>query len=123
MGVSTRHEQTVVCPTVCNQRWVMVFNGIEAMSAVPQRERRLHLTTRVRPAEVVISVRDHGHGIAPHQVDQIFESFFTTKKDGLGLGLSIARSLVEANEGVIWAENNSDGGATFHFTLRDTQLR
>jgi len=63
-------------------------------------------------------VSDRGHGIPTEDLDRIFDSFFTTKRNGMGLGLSIARSLVEAHGGRIWAENNTDAGATFRFTLR-----
>ena len=62
-------------------------------------------------------MRDRGHGIAAANLSQIFDSFFTTKSDGMGLGLSIARSMVTAHGGRIWPENAPDGGAIFRFTL------
>ena len=96
----------------------LVFNGMDAMAEVPARERRLGIaTSKFESGKVMLSVRDRGHGIAPGQLDRIFDSFFTTKKNGMGLGLSIARSLVDLHGGRIWAENNPDGGATLHFTL------
>ena len=68
--------------------------------------------------EVEVVVADRGHGIAPDKLSGIFESFFTTKSEGMGLGLSIARSIVRSHRGRIWAENRADGGAAFHFTLK-----
>jgi signal transduction histidine kinase len=65
----------------------------------------------------IICVRDAGNGIAPEKFDRLFEQFFSTKPDGLGMGLSIARSIVESTGGRIWATNNSDVGATFHVAL------
>jgi two-component system sensor kinase FixL len=66
-------------------------------------------------AEVVVT--DTGPGISPDRLPWLFDAFFTTKEYGMGLGLSIARSIIEAHGGCIWAENNADGGATFRFTL------
>jgi hypothetical protein len=66
---------------------------------------------------VQVTVRDRGHGIAPANMSQLFDSFFTTKSDGMGMGLSIARSMIFMHGGRIWAENTVDGGAAFHFTL------
>ncbi len=89
------------------------------MAARPAGERTLVVTTAGVPSGgfVLVSVRDAGHGIAPDHAERIFDSFFTTKNDGMGLGLSIARSLVVAQGGRIWAENNPDRGATFTFTI------
>jgi Histidine kinase-, DNA gyrase B-, and HSP90-like ATPase len=64
---------------------------------------------------------DSGSGIESANLPRLFESFFTTKSDGMGLGLSVARSIVESHGGRIWADNNTGGGATFHFTLQTTQ--
>ena len=67
---------------------------------------------------VEVAVSDSGSGIASGNMPRLFESFFTTRAEGMGLGLSIARSIVESHGGRIWAENNPEGGATFHFTVQ-----
>jgi two-component system sensor kinase FixL len=66
---------------------------------------------------IEVSVRDSGHGVPPGGLGRVFEPFFTTKPLGMGLGLPISRTIVEAHGGRIWAENNVDRGATFRFTL------
>jgi signal transduction histidine kinase len=66
---------------------------------------------------VKIAVADSGPGIPVDSLPKLFEPFFTTKKEGMGMGLSIARTIIEAHHGKIWAENNSEVGATFYFTV------
>jgi len=96
----------------------LIFNGMDAMNAAPKEMRSLKVATVARGKDQVeIRVTDHGHGIPAGHFEKIFESFFTTKREGMGLGLSIARSLVQAHGGRVWAENNPAGGATFRFTL------
>lgn len=96
----------------------LVLNASEAMSANDPQDRRLSLiaTTDAR-RNVQISVRDCGTGIAPHLIDRLFEPFVTTKPQGLGLGLSISRTIVAAHGGRLWAQNNTDRGATMHCLL------
>jgi len=95
----------------------LVVNAMDAVSESPENERFLWVTTSRKGDEVMISVRDSGHGIPSEILDRIFESFFTTKQEGIGLGLSIARSIIEAHQGALWVENNSDRGVTFRLTL------
>jgi two-component system, LuxR family, sensor kinase FixL len=96
----------------------LIFNACEAMSARQTPERRLTVATfRDREAEVRVSVVDCGTGIPADELERVFTPFFTTKEHGLGLGLSICRSIVVAHGGRLWASNNQDCGATFHLTL------
>jgi len=96
----------------------LILNGMEAMSDTPQAERSLYVRTATNGQQrVEISVTDSGRGIPPDKLPRLFDSFFTTKKNGMGLGLAIARSIIDAHQGRIFAENNSDAGATFRCDL------
>ena len=93
-------------------------NAMDAMSAhAGSGLQTLTLSARAVAQEVVVAVRDSGPGLAPNAIDHVLHPFFTTKPDGLGLGLSISQSIVEAHGGRLWAAANRDGGATFHFAL------
>lgn len=95
-----------------------IMNACEAMNGKPFGDRTLTVTTGTNADQSVqVSIEDTGSGIAPELADHLFEPFSTTKKSGLGLGLSISRSIVAAHGGRQWAENRSDGGAAFHFVL------
>ena len=98
----------------------LIINAMDAMSNTPPEKRKLVIRT-FKPsgdARVEVAVSDSGSGIAPTNLPRVFESFFTTRDEGMGLGLSVARSIVEAHGGQIWADNNPGGGATFHFTVK-----
>jgi C4-dicarboxylate-specific signal transduction histidine kinase len=96
----------------------LVLNGIEAMSAVTDRPRRLVIRSERQDSDqVLIAVRDSGVGIDAKDFRQIFDAFFTTKAQGMGMGLSICHSIIEAHGGRLWATTNSDHGATLQFTL------
>jgi signal transduction histidine kinase len=96
----------------------LIMNGIEAMSAVMDRPKVLTISSeRVETGGVLVAVKDTGAGIDPATVDRIFESFFTTKPNGMGIGLSICRSIIETHGGRFWASPNTPHGAVFQFTL------
>lgn len=97
----------------------LIQNGIEAMAPIHDRARRVIIrTSQWSPQTVQTCVTDTGHGLAPELAgDSVFHPFFTTKPDGMGLGLSISRSIVEAHGGTMDARSEAHGGATFSFTL------
>ena len=96
----------------------LIINGIEAMSAVSGRPRDLLLRThRDESGGVVVSVRDSGTGLDSQNADRLFDAFYTTKPEGMGMGLSVSRSIIEAHGGRLWAESDRGPGATFQFTL------
>jgi signal transduction histidine kinase len=96
----------------------LILNGIEAMSAVDDRPRELVIETQVYlGTQVLLAVHDSGVGFDPANVDQLFAALHTTKPNGLGMGLSISRSIVENHGGQLWATGNKDEGATFRFAL------
>ena len=96
----------------------LVVNGIQAMAGTIGRENSLTIRSRRRRGNgVLVSVIDSGTGIDPRHLDTLFNAFFTTKPAGMGMGLSICRSIIEAHGGEVGAFNNQDFGATFHFTL------
>jgi two-component system sensor kinase FixL len=88
-----------------------------------QEERRVTVTSQLdRPGYARITVADTGPGVAPDIADRLFTAFVSSKQDGMGLGLSICRTIIEANEGRIWMEPGEHGGARFHFTLPLAEL-
>jgi signal transduction histidine kinase len=96
----------------------LVTNGIEAMQPVTVRPRELVIRTQQDQAHhVMVAVTDCGVGIAEENADQLFKAFFTTKSSGMGMGLSICRSIVDAHGGRLLASNNAGPGATFQFVL------
>jgi PAS domain S-box-containing protein len=96
----------------------LVLNAIDAMRGVPDTSRFLTLGAEPYGVDaVLVTVRDTGLGLNPHQRNHVFDAFFTTKPDGMGMGLAISRSIVEAHGGHLWTSPNDDGGETFQFTL------
>jgi PAS domain S-box-containing protein len=96
----------------------LILNAVEAMRAVDDARRELSISTEPRGLdEVLVAVRDSGPGIAPERLERVFDSFYTTKPSGMGLGLSICRSIVDAHGGRLWADANEPRGAVFQFTL------
>ena len=96
----------------------LVSNALDAMRQTPPDRRKVEISTAGNgDNEVRLSVRDHGTGIRTEVHERLFDRFFTTKEQGLGMGLAIVRSIVESHGGDIQAENVADGGARFYFTL------
>jgi PAS domain S-box-containing protein len=96
----------------------LFINAIEAMRGVPEGSRELTITTaRSGAGSIVVTLRDSGPGLDPKEADRLFEAFFTTKAEGMGMGLAISRSIIAAHGGRLWATANEPRGATFQFTL------
>jgi PAS domain S-box-containing protein len=124
-GVSVRTELADGLPLVPGDRVQLqqvvlnlIVNAIEAMSGTREGIRELLISTgKANSEEVLVSVRDSGPGLAPAGLDRLFEAFYSTKPSGLGLGLSICRSIIDAHGGRLWASTNVPRGAIFQFTL------
>ena len=96
----------------------LLMNALDAMSAVTDRPRVLRIRTITwESTAILVALRDSGVGLNPEQMERLFEAFYTTKHEGMGMGLSISRSIVEAHGGRLWAAPNDGPGATFQFTL------
>ncbi len=123
--VSVRMELAPALPMIMGDRVQLqqvminlVMNGIEAMQSVTDRPRELVIRSRQdETQQVLISVTDCGVGISAENANRLFNAFFTTKSNGMGMGLSICRSIVEAHDGRLWATASVPHGATFQFTL------
>jgi PAS domain S-box-containing protein len=124
-GVALRTELATGLPPVRGDRIQLqqvllnlVMNGLEAMSAVVDRPRELLIRSgTLGPQGIVVAVRDAGIGLEPQTLDRIFDAFFTTKPEGMGMGLSISRTIIEAHGGRLWATPHDGPGATFQLTL------
>jgi signal transduction histidine kinase len=101
----------------------LLLNASEAMYGVNERARQLKIWTRYDDDAVHLSVQDTGVGVDAQSVDRLFEPFFTSKPDGMGMGLSVSRSIIESHRGRLWAEPNDGPGATFTFSIPRAPLR
>ena len=96
----------------------LIVNAIQSMSGVEDGDRELHISTAsVEPEGVCVAVRDTGPGLRPESLPRVFEPFYTTKPDGMGMGLSICRSIIEAHDGRLWATRCEPRGALFQFAI------
>ena len=95
----------------------LILNAVEAMGSVEAGARELLISTEQDHTGVLVAVRDSGPGIDATHLERVFEAFYTTKSSGVGMGLSICRSIIDAHGGRLWAEPNEPRGAVFQFTL------
>jgi C4-dicarboxylate-specific signal transduction histidine kinase len=123
--VSLRRDLAPALPPVLGDRVQLqqviinlVLNAMEAMASVTNRPRDLTIRAGRDGDRVLVAIADSGTGIDPDRIDRLFGSFYTTKPGGLGMGLSICRSIIEAHGGKLWASPNVGPGATFQFTLQ-----
>jgi PAS domain S-box-containing protein len=123
-NITVRTELTVDLPRIMGDRvqlqqvlMNLIVNSIDAMKEVDGARELAVKSQRTEKEEVLVSVSDTGVGLPPHQADQVFNAFFTTKPHGTGMGLRISRSIVESHGGRLWAADNSPRGASFHFAL------
>jgi len=124
-GVSVQTDLTDGLPLISGDRVQLqqvmlnlIVNAVEAMSGVSEDARELRISTGADVSGgVCVAVRDSGSGLAPAGLERAFDPFYTTKPGGLGMGLSICHSIIEAHGGRLWASANANGGATFQFTL------
>jgi C4-dicarboxylate-specific signal transduction histidine kinase len=99
----------------------LIVNSVEAMAAVTNRPKLLQVQSRIDKAgNVLVAVSDCGTGLGP-EADRVFDPFFSTKANGMGMGLTISRSLIEGHSGKLWAEPNCPDGAVFYFTLPEAK--
>jgi PAS domain S-box-containing protein len=100
----------------------LILNAVEAMASVEAGARELLISTKQNETnDIVVAVSDSGPGIDPKNLDRVFEAFYTTKSSGVGMGLSICRSIIEAHGGRLWADANKPRGAVFQFTLPNAE--
>jgi C4-dicarboxylate-specific signal transduction histidine kinase len=123
-GVSLRTELAYALPPVLGDRVQLqqviinlLINGVEAMASITDRPRELLVKSRHEANQVHVAVRDSGIGIDSVTAEQLFSAFFTTKPSGMGMGLSISRSIIRAHGGRLWVSPNPDHGADFQFTV------
>jgi C4-dicarboxylate-specific signal transduction histidine kinase len=123
-GVSVRTQLAEGLPTIEGYRVQLqqvilnlVINAVEAMSEPNEAPRDLMISSEVAEPDVLVAVRDTGPGLAPDTLGRLFEAFYSTKADGMGMGLSICRSIIEAHGGRLWASANEPYGAVFQFTV------
>jgi len=112
-------DQMVVANRVQLQQVLvnLIYNACEALESNPAQDRHITLCTSRHDDELEVIVRDNGPGLTCVAARQLFEPFYTSKEEGLGLGLTISQSIVEAHHGRIWFESPTGPGTIFHFTL------
>jgi signal transduction histidine kinase len=100
----------------------LLLNAVEAMGSSEAKPRDLWISTEQNHTGVLVAVRDSGPGLDPSRLERVFDAFYTTKSSGMGMGLSICRSIIDAHGGRLWAEANEPCGAIFQFTLPAVQV-
>jgi PAS domain S-box-containing protein len=126
--VQTRLSEGL-CPVHCDRVQLqqvvlnLILNAAEAMGSVEAAPRELLISTEQHHADVLVAVRDSGPGIDPAHLERVFEAFYTTKSGGVGMGLSICRSIIDAHGGRLWVEANEPRGTIFQFTLPSAEAK